>query len=150
MAQAETDQLIRCSQQVVYDAFTDDEVLTQFWLRRASGSLTVGGSVEWDFMAAESTESVVATELSPPHVIRFGWSDGIDVMIRIEPFDDSSSRVFIEAGPFDGDDGHSRAMAAAVGFTMVLCDLKTLLEGGQSAGIVRDKARLIDADASAG
>jgi hypothetical protein len=29
------------------------------------------------------------------------------------------------------------------GFTIVLCDLKTLLESGRSANLVRDKAELI-------
>ena len=32
------------------------------------------------------------------------------------------------------------------GFTIVLCDLKALLETGASAGMVRDKARLIAAE----
>lgn len=32
---------------------------------------------------------------------------------------------------------------ATEGFSIVLCDLKTLLESGRSAGLVRDKARLI-------
>ena len=36
------------------------------------------------------------------------------------------------------------------GFSIVLCDLKTLLETGTSAGLVRDKAELISRSMKAG
>lgn len=39
----------------------------------------------------------------------------------------------------------SAATGAVEGFAIVLCDLKTLLETGQSAGLVRAKAELISA-----
>ncbi|MEP7276850.1 MAG: hypothetical protein ABI812_10875, partial [Betaproteobacteria bacterium] len=37
------------------------------------------------------------------------------------------------------------SQAATEGFTIVLCDLKCLLETGQSGNMVRDKAALISA-----
>ncbi len=39
----------------------------------------------------------------------------------------------------------AQAVGAAEGFSIVLCDLKTLLESGTSANLVRDKAELIAA-----
>jgi hypothetical protein len=36
-----------------------------------------------------------------------------------------------------------QVVGATEGFTIVLCDLKTLLETGRSANLVRDKAELI-------
>ncbi|MDI1274172.1 hypothetical protein [Polaromonas sp.] len=37
----------------------------------------------------------------------------------------------------------AEAVGATEGFSIVLCDLKTLLESGISANLVRDKAELI-------
>ena len=145
---AVTDMLIRSPRELVYDAFVNPATLTRFWLRRASGPLALGRTVEWEFMAQGSTETVLATELATPSTIRFSWSDGIDVTIRIETFGDAMSRVFVEAGAFCGEDAARQAVAATAGFTIVLCDLKTLLETGHSAGLVHDKAVLITADAS--
>lgn len=36
-----------------------------------------------------------------------------------------------------------QAVNATEGFSIVLCDLKTFLETGRSANLVRDKAKLI-------
>lgn len=147
---AQTDMLIRSPRETVYDAFVDPDVLTRFfWLRRTSGPLALDVTVEWEFMAEGSTETVVTTELASPTRIGFSWSDGIDVTIRIDTFETTMTRVFVEAGPFDGDDAASDAVAATAGFTIVLCDLKTFLENGRSAGLVRDKAVLITADTKA-
>jgi len=54
-------------------------------------------------------------------------------------------RVTVEVEGFDGKGATDEAMGATEGFTIVLCDLKSLLEGGASGGMVRDKARLIAA-----
>lgn len=43
------------------------------------------------------------------------------------------------------DDRIDAALNATEGFTIVLCDLKTLLETGVSAGLTKSKARLIEA-----
>ena len=40
----------------------------------------------------------------------------------------------------------AQAANLAEGFAIVLCDLKTLLESGRSANLVRDKAELITRD----
>jgi uncharacterized protein YndB with AHSA1/START domain len=146
---ARTDLLIRADPQEVFDAFVDPRRIETFWLRRASGALEPGAVVDWEFMAAGSFERVSVLEVTPPCRIRFSWSDGIDVDIRIDPFGGGASRVWVEASGFD-DGPADQAVAAAAGFTIVLCDLKSLLETGTSGNMVRDKAILLDADADAG
>jgi uncharacterized protein YndB with AHSA1/START domain len=143
---ARTDLLIRVEPHEVFDAFVDPRRIEQFWLRHASGPLAAGAVVDWEFMAAGSRERVSVTEVAPPRRIRFSWSDGIDVDIRIDPFDADGSRVWVEASGFAGDGAADMAVAAAAGFTIVLCDLKSLLETGRSGNMVRDKAILLDAD----
>ena len=143
---AETALLVRSPVHEVFDAFVQPDVLERFWLRHASGPLVAGTTVEWEFMAAGARETVTVTELTRPTSIAFSWSDGIDVELRFVVFDDTSTRVAVTARGFEAV---AQAVAATAGFTIVLCDLKTLLESGRSANLVRDKAVLITADANA-
>ena len=143
---AETDLLVRSPVHEVFDAFVQPELLERFWLRHASGPLVAGGTVEWEFLADGSRERVTVTEVTRPTSISFSWSDGIDVELRFATFDATSTRVAVSARGFEAV---AQAVAATAGFTIVLCDLKTLLESGRSANLVRDKAVLITADAAA-
>jgi uncharacterized protein YndB with AHSA1/START domain len=145
---ARTDLLIRADPAEVFDAFVDPRRIEMFWLRRSSGPLAAGAVVDWEFMAAGSRERVTVAEATAPDRIRFRWSDGIDVDVRIAAFDERGSRVWIVATGFEGPDGADQAVAAAAGFTIVLCNLKALLETGRSGNMVRDKAVLLDADAT--
>lgn len=52
----------------------------------------------------------------------------------------------VEVAGFDKD--VDEIVNATEGFSIVLCDLKTLLETGHSANLVRDKAALIAATLS--
>jgi uncharacterized protein YndB with AHSA1/START domain len=145
---ARTDLLIRADPAEVFRAFVDPRRIEMFWLRRASGPLTEGAVVDWEFMAAGSREQVTVTEVTAPHQIRYSWSSGIDVDVRIDPFPASSSRVWVVASGFEGDEAVDQAIAATAGFTIVLCDLKSYLETGRSGNMVRDKAVLLDSDAA--
>ena len=49
----------------------------------------------------------------------------------------------VTVGGFDPRQLLEQATGTIEGFTLVLCDLKTLLESGNSAHLVRDKAELI-------
>jgi hypothetical protein len=51
----------------------------------------------------------------------------------------------VTATGFTGVDAASSAVNATEGFTIIACDLKSLLETGQSGNMVRDKAVLISA-----
>jgi uncharacterized protein YndB with AHSA1/START domain len=77
--------------------------------------------------------------------IEIRWSDGTRVRWSFEDRLDSTCTVEVEHSGYSGSP--SEAVAAAVeatqGFTIVLCDLKTLLETGTAHNITRDKASLI-------
>jgi len=55
------------------------------------------------------------------------------------------TQVTAEVTGFSADTGIAEIVDATEGFSIVLCDLKTLLETGHSAHLVRDKAELITA-----
>ena len=69
------------------------------------------------------------------------------VEMRFDHYDQAgeaaATRVAVHVTGFAGDNAVEQAVGTTDGFTTVLCDLKTLLESGHSAGLVRDKAALI-------
>ena len=55
----------------------------------------------------------------------------------------------VSAEGFRGKDTVKQAINATEGFTIVLCELKVLLESGHTASLVKDKAGLIERSGSA-
>jgi uncharacterized protein YndB with AHSA1/START domain len=141
---AKATMLIRCSVAEAFDAFVNPQKITRFWLHATSGPLAEGAQVRWSFMVPGATETVTVTELHDRRRIGFKWSDGIQVLIDFQEHGREAVRVSVEATGFTGE-GVAEIVNATEGFSIVLCDLKTLLESGQSANLVRDKAALIAA-----
>ena len=71
------------------------------------------------------------------------------VDMRFELFESGTTRVTVAVSGFSGD-VLEQATGTIEGFSIVLCDLKTLLDSGTSANLVRDKAALIIRDMEAG
>jgi uncharacterized protein YndB with AHSA1/START domain len=115
------------------------ETITKFWLDSTSGALAPGAKVEWAFMVPNATESVQVTEFKENERIAFQWSDGVSVALSFSDVE-GGTRLAVKVAGFKKA---SEAVNAAEGFSIVLCDLKTLLESGTSANLVRDKAVLI-------
>lgn len=135
--------LVRRPSAEVCEAFVNADTITKFWLESTSGPLAAGARVDWRFMVPGAAEVTTVTRFNPPHDLAFDWSDGISVSLTFEAKTAGITRIALEASGFRGDDVLEKAVNAAEGFTIVLCDLKTLLESGQSANLVRDKAQLI-------
>lgn len=127
------------------DAFCQPASLRLFWLSRASAPLQVGKTVRWTFMVEGAEVETTATRIED-RAIAWDWSDGSTVRIDLEPFGDATAVTLVNEG-FKGDreEQVARALDATEGFAIVLCDLKTLLENGRSAGLTRGKADLIAA-----
>lgn len=140
--------LIRRPAAAAFNAFTEPAVLTKFWLERASAPLTPGARVEWEFMVPGAKDTVEVIELIPDQRLVIRWSDDTRVEWTFTAVDDSTSIVSVQHTGFSGSAQEAAAMAieSTQGFAIVLCDLKTLLEIGTSANLVRDKARLIEMD----
>jgi len=136
-------QLIRRSAADVFDAFVNPDTITKFWLESTSAPLSAGARVDWRFMVPGAAEVTSVTRFDPPSALAFDWSDGISVSLTFEAHTPGITRLALEASGFRGDALLDQAVNATEGFTIVLCDLKTLLESGQSANLVRDKAQLI-------
>ena len=146
---AKASQRIRCPVADAFDAFVDPARITQFWLASTSGPLAEGADVTWQFMVPGASERTRVTEFSRPHRLAFDWSDGVSVRLDFQAGSAGATHVAVETTGFAGADAVEHALNATEGFAIVLCDLKTLLENGQSANLVRDKARLIAESADA-
>ena len=134
---AKSEMLIRRAVSEVFAAFVDAGTIRKFWLENVSGPLAAGAEVEWTFMAPGASTTVRVVEFREDRCIVFDWSDGIRVqLLFVSHVSDQTRAVFTASGFRTA----ASAVAAMEGFSIVLCDLKTLLEGGQSANLVRDKA----------
>jgi uncharacterized protein YndB with AHSA1/START domain len=144
---ARTELLIRCTPAQVYRGFVEPDMLTKFWLSAASGPLELGATVHWSFMVEGAEVDTRTTALDVAKRIAWEWPDGTSVEVRIEPFrdDPGASHVTIEHVGFDGDldDLIAAAVDSTQGFTLVLSNLKLLLETGTAGNLVSDNAALI-------
>lgn len=138
-----SEMLIRRPTAEVFDAFVRRETICKFWLKSTSARLAKGAKAKWQFMVPGATEHVTVTAFERGRRIAFNWSDGIKVEIKIAPIGDDATHIQVKAHGFKGKNAAAESINATEGFSIVLCDLKTLLEFGTSANLVRDKAKLI-------
>lgn len=139
--------LIHCPIDTAFAAFVEPEVLRKFWLESASEPLRPGGRARWTFLVPGATAELRVLEWEPPSRILTAWDDGTTVEWRFTAHPGGGTVVNIsQAGFGDGADAVASALDATQGFTLVLCELKALLEGGVSLHAVRDKAALIEAN----
>lgn len=135
--------LIRRPVAEVFDAFIDPDKITKFWLESTTGPLAKGAQVRWRFMVPGATEAVTVTAFEDQRRISFDWSDGVSVNMNFEEHGNLATRLAVEVAGFQNEHAVDEVVNATEGFSIVLCDLKTLLETGRSANLVRDKAELI-------
>ena len=93
-------------------------------------------------MVPGATETVTVTAFEDKKRIAFDWSDGNRVNMAFEARGNGATHLSVEV---TGLEDEGAVGNATEGFSIVLCDLKTLLESGRSANLVRDKAELIAA-----
>lgn len=141
---AQASMLIRRPVAEVFDAFVNPDTITKFWLESTTGPLGKGARVKWNFMVPGASDTVTVTTFEVNRRITLEWSDGNSVSMVFEAHGNDATRLAVEA---PGLENEGEALNATEGFSIVLCDLKTLLENGRSANLVRDKAALIAASA---
>lgn len=140
--EAKAEMLIRSSAQHCFDAFVNPDTIVKFWLNKTSGPLKPGATVTWHFMVPGAEDTVTVTQFEAPHRLGFDWSGGLHVEVAFKPQREGATVVNVVARGFKTAED---AVGATEGFSIVLCELKTLLESGAPVGLVRDKAVLIAA-----
>jgi uncharacterized protein YndB with AHSA1/START domain len=147
---ARVSMLVRRPVSEVFEAFVDPDQITGFWLASASGPLEPEATVHWEFLVPGAEVDSTVTRFERDRVLEIAWTDGTTVAWRFTEHAHGTA-VEIENAGFAGDPAAvvEAALEATQGFTIVLCDLKTFLEGGASARLSRDKAVLIEAELAA-
>lgn len=142
---ATVSQLIDCEAADAFDAFAEPDKITRFWLGSTSGRLTEGAKVTWHFMVPGVSDTLTVDLCRRPTLIQLTWSDGSKTKLEFIEHAQGKTKISISAEVPETADHMDQVVNTTEGFTVVLCDLKTLLESGRSANLVRAKAELIAA-----
>jgi uncharacterized protein YndB with AHSA1/START domain len=143
---ARVEMLILRPREEVFSAFIQPEIITQFWLSRVSGPLRAGATVHWEFLVKGASADATVEAVVENERIRIAWDDETHVEWSFGESSIGGTLVVITQSGYDGtgDEIIAKALNATGGFTLVLAELKLLLERGQVMNLVRDKARLIE------
>jgi uncharacterized protein YndB with AHSA1/START domain len=138
---ARTEMLVRRPVSEVFEAFVEPDLLAKFWLFKSSGRLVQGARVRWDFIVHGAWTDVEVTELKRNERIVIRWSEGETVVFDFVARGAHQTFVKIENSGFSGSDAETvdKALDGTCGFTIVLCELKAVLEHGRALGFGPDK-----------
>ena len=143
---AKIELLIRRPAAEAYRAFVEPEMLTQFWLAKASQPLAPNTRVHWEFLVAGAAATLEVRSLTQDRQITTAWDDDTTIDFSFSELEPELTLVRVTQAGFSGspDEVVAKALDATQGFTLVLCELKALLEQNISLNAVRDKARSIE------
>jgi uncharacterized protein YndB with AHSA1/START domain len=143
---AKIELLIRRPAAEAYRAFVEPEMLTQFWLAKASRPLAPNAQVHWEFLVAGAAATLEVRSITPNQQISTAWDDDTTIDFTFTELEPELTLVGVTQAGFSGtpDEVVAKALDATQGFTLVLCELKALLEQNLSLNAVRDKARTIE------
>jgi uncharacterized protein YndB with AHSA1/START domain len=138
---ATTEMLIRRPVGEVFAAFVEPDRLAKFWLYKSSGRLVQGARLRWDFIVHGASTDVEVIELKRDERIVIRWSEGETVVFELVARGADQTFVKIQCSGFSGTDEQvvDKALDSTCGFTIVLCELKAVLEHGHALGFGPDK-----------
>jgi uncharacterized protein YndB with AHSA1/START domain len=139
-----TGMLIRKPAAVVFRAFVDPTITTQFWFTKASGRLEVGRTVQWEWEMYNISVPVTATTIDPHRrlVVEWpGYGGRTTVEWLFEEQPDGTTFVRITESGFtgDGDSLVTQVTNSTQGFSLVLAGVKALLEHNIRLNLVADR-----------
>jgi uncharacterized protein YndB with AHSA1/START domain len=139
-----TGMLIRKPAAVVFEAFVEPSITTQFWFTKGSGRLEVGRAVQWEWEMYNISVPVTATAIEPGKRIVIDWpgyGGKTSVEWLFEEQNDGTTFVRITESGFagDGDELVKQVTGSTQGFSLVLAGAKALLEHGIRLNLVADR-----------
>jgi uncharacterized protein YndB with AHSA1/START domain len=130
--------LIRRPVTVVFEAFLDPTITSQFWFTRGSARLQPGTDVTWHWDMYAATAQVQVKALEPNRRILIEWPNPVEWLFA--PRGDDATFVSITASGFTGTDEEKvlQAIDAMGGFCFLLAGCKAFLEQGVRLNLVAD------------
>jgi uncharacterized protein YndB with AHSA1/START domain len=139
---AETQMLIRKPVSLVFQAFIDPDITTNFWFTKSSGPLEVGKTVTWEWEMYGVSTNVLVKEIIPDQLIATEWgSPATTVDYEFTAVTKDTTYVVIKNYGFDleGNDLIKAVKDNTGGFTTVLDGLKAYLEHSIKLNLIADK-----------
>jgi len=129
---------------LVFNAFIDPTITTQFWFTKSTGKLEEGKTVEWAWEMYGVSAPINVQTIVPNEKILISWGeDGQKSMVEwtFTAINETATYVAIKNWGFqgEGEDLISQIRDSTGGFTMVLAGLKAYLEHGIKLNLVGDK-----------
>jgi uncharacterized protein YndB with AHSA1/START domain len=141
-AEVETQMLIRKPVSVVFQAFIDPAITTNFWFTKSSGQLETGKTITWEWEMYGISTNVLVKEIDPNRKIIIEWgTPATTVSFEFNPLSDNTTYVVIKNYGFEqtGNDLMAVIKDSTGGFTTVLDGLKAYLEYNIRLNLIGDK-----------
>ena len=140
---AKAEMLIRKGIAEVFEAFVNPDVTTKIWFTKSSGRLQAGQSVTWTWEMYNHTVAVNVLEVIPNQKIKIDWGNYENPSIVEWTFKEMKQGTFVsitnEISQNDNDKLIAEVRDSTEGFTLVLANLKALLEHGIELQLVADR-----------
>jgi len=133
---------IRKQVQVVFDAFIDPEITSNFWFTKASGKLETGKTITWEWEMYNVSDNVKVLNITPNEQILIQWGNpATNVNFQFQELSDGTTYVTITSTGFSqqGDELLAAINDNTGGFTTVLDGAKAYLEHNINLNLIADK-----------
>lgn len=138
----ETQMLIRKPAEMVFQAFIDPAITTNFWFTKASDKLDVGKTVTWEWEMYQVSTKVLVKEIVKNEKLIIEWGEPVTtVEFEFKALTDDTTYVVIKNYGFNltGDQLIQAIKDNTGGFTTVLDGLKAYLEHKINLNLIADK-----------
>lgn len=137
----EAQMLIRKPIEVVFEAFINPEVTTNFWFTKSTGKLEEGKTVTWEWEMYGVKNMVNVHQIIPNQLIKTVWGEpSVNVDYEFKTME-KGTLVVIKSYGFaqTGEEMLRQVNDNTGGFTTVLDGCKAYLEHGINLRLIEDK-----------
>lgn len=137
----EAQMLIRKPIEVVFEAFINPEVTTNFWFTKSTGKLEEGKTVTWEWEMYSVKNVVNVHQIIPNQLIKTEWGEpSVNVDYEFKTME-NGTLVVIKSYGFTqtGEELLREVNDNTGGFTTVLDGCKAYLEHGINLRLIEDK-----------
>ncbi len=140
---ARAEMLIRKPMDVVFEAIVDPEITTRIWFTKSSGRLEAGKEVVWEWEQYNHTVKVQVLEVIPGKYIKLDWGNYEQPSTVEWHFKMMKDGTFVSVvntiEQADPEKMIAEVRDSTEGFTLVLANLKALLEHDIRLNLVTDR-----------